>query len=192
MIKYFLPLLFFSPMKSSPARYFIKKTTLLFSCSPSPITTSENFISSEPRENHMRSSLLVPILKKRKERLKAVERLAESQVAHWTWTEMRLKSKSSNHKLSTFFYYGILPLNSMRGIKFNRFRSKYLGNSKDLRKDTQLACRCCLWFSLHKQSLHQNPPPLPSPTFSSNSSRMEQLSWELQRGSPAGPLHRSG
>ena len=77
-------------------------------------------------------------------------------------------------------------------IKVNRFRSKYLGNSKDLRKDTQLACRCCLWFSLHKQSLHQNPTTHPSPTFSSNSARMEQLIMELQRGSPAGPLHRSG
>lgn len=178
-------------MKSSPARYFIKKTVLLFSCSTSPIT-SENFISSEPQENHMRSSFLEPILKKRKERLKAVERLAESQVAHWIRTEMRLKSKSSNHKLSTFFYYGILPFNTMRGIEVNRFRSKYLGNSKDLSKHTRLACRCCLWFSLHKQSLHQNPSPLPSPTFSSNSAGTEQLSWELQRGAPAGPLHRSG
>ena len=36
------------------------------------------------------------------------------------------------------------------------------------------------------------PNSVPSPTFSSNSAGMEQLSWELQRGSPAGPLHRRG
>lgn len=79
---------------------------------------------------------------------------------------MRLRSKSSDHKLSTFFYYSFCLSTWGTESKSPDLGRATLGITKDLRKHTRLPCRCWLWSSLHSSGFRKTPfhsllPPSP-------------------------------